>query len=194
MRTYRQDIPECLEHIVSRALQKEPDRRYGSGLELASDLSECYDEIRHTDERVNFQERLNALNKLNFFRDFTRTELNEVLKATQWLEYEAGSIIITEGEIDDCFYIIVLGEVAVSKGEKILSLLKQGDCFGEMAYLGKMKRTANIKALKKSVLMKITASLMEEASLETQNRFFKVLLQTLIQRLKCANQLISKES
>ncbi|MBW1799119.1 MAG: protein kinase [Deltaproteobacteria bacterium] len=192
LRKYSQDIPEGLEYIVSKALQKDPDRRYKNGLEFASDLSECYDNLRYTGETVNFQEKRNALNKLNFFKYFTSKELNEVLKATQWLEYDTESTIITEGEIDDCFYIIVLGEVAVSKGENFLSSLNQGDCFGEMAYLGKTKRTANIKALSRTILMKINASIMEETSIETQNRFFKVFSQTLIQRLERANRLISK--
>ena len=191
LRKYRRDIPESLEHIVSRMLEKDPTRRYQRGSEIAAELSETYDKIRHTDEKIDFQEKFNALKKLNFFKDFTQTEINEVLRVTQWLQCEADSVIVTEGEIDECFYIIVLGEVSVSKGNKNLAVLKQGDCFGEMAILSKTKRTANIKALSKAVLMKINASIMEETSLNTQNRFFKVFSKTLIQRLAYANQMLS---
>ena len=193
LRKHRRDIPESLEHVVSRMLEKEPARRYQSGSEIAAELSESYDKIRYTGERIDFQERINALKKLNFFKDFTQTEINEVLKVTQWLQCEADAVIITEGKIDDCFYIIVLGEVAVIKGNKNLALLKQGDCFGEMAILGKTTRTADIKALSKTALMKINASILEETSLNTQNRFFKVFSKTLIQRLAHANQLLSKD-
>ena len=82
-----------------------------------------------------------------YFKNFTSGELNEVLETTQWLKYDAGDTIINEGEIDDSFYIIVLGDVVVSKNSKAIAALKQGDCFGEMAYLGKTRRAADIKAL-----------------------------------------------
>ena len=189
--THRKNIPDSLERIVSRALEKDPAYRYQSGSELASDLSESYDKIRFLEDKINYQEKFTALKRLNFFKDFTIEELGEVLKTTLWLEHEADTHIITDGEIDDCFYIIVIGEVVVSKEGKSLAYLKQGDCFGEMAYLGKTKRTADIKALEKTVLMKVNTSIMERTSLNTQNRFYKVFSRTLIERLSSANRVIA---
>jgi serine/threonine-protein kinase len=131
------------------------------------------------------------LKKLNFFREFSLTELNEILHSTQWLEYEPGSPVITEGEIDDSFYIIVMGGVMVKKGEKPLAKLKPGDCFGEMAYLGQIKRTASIQAISKSILMKINASIIQATSNNTQLLFFKVFSETLIRRLTQTNRLLA---
>jgi CRP-like cAMP-binding protein len=117
-----------------------------------------------------------------------------MLKATEWVKYEAGSTIITEGEIEECFYIIVVGEVIVKKREKSLAVLKTGDCFGEMAYLGKTTRTATIEALKNTILMKINASIIDQTSISTQLRFYKVFFNTLIQRLVHTSELLSKLS
>ena len=193
LKNYRKEIPGPLESIVSRAMEKDPSRRYKSGLELASDLSECYDTIRFLDEKIKFGERYNSLKKLHFFSEFANRELNEVIKSAKWLEYETGAKIITEGEIENCFYIIVFGEVAVRNEGTSLASLKQGDCFGEMAYLADTKRTADITALGKTILIKINASIMENTSLGTQNRFYKAFSQTLIKRLIRANKLIAKD-
>jgi len=191
---YRQDIPEALGRIVMRALAKDLTERYQSGRQLASELVASFDKLRVLDEAINPQEKLNALKKITFFKDFSSSELAEVLKTTQWLKYKAAEVIITEGEIEDCFYIIVAGEVVVTKQSKQLAVLKQGDCFGEMAYLGKTKRTASIKTLSNTILMKINASIIEQMSNNTQFRFYKVFSHTLIQRLSRASELLSQKS
>ena len=63
-----------------------------------------------------------------------------------------------EGELDDCFYIIVTGKAVVRKNEKTIRTLHMGDCFGEMGYLAKTKRTASIVAENSTALMKINST------------------------------------
>ena len=188
----RSDLPNSLEQIVRRALEKDPIKRYQTGLELASDLSLYFDHLRYSEEEIKYEEKHNALRKINFFRDFTSSELSEVLRVTQWYEYEAASTIITEGEMDDSFYIIIAGEVIVKKHGKRLAILKRGDCFGEMAYIGKIKRTATIEAFDNTILMKINSTVVDQMSMGTQLRFYKVFSNTLIQRLAVTSEQIAR--
>ena len=190
----RQDVPESLERIVMQALEKDLAKRYQTGEQLASELSASFDNLRFLDEEINSKEKFNALKKIRFFEDFTSSELVEVLKTTQWLKCDSAETVITEGDIEDSFYIIVVGEVMVSKQAKQLAVLKPGDCFGEMAYLGTAKRTATIETLSDTILMKINASIIEQMSINTQLRFYKVFSHTLIQRLSRTSELFSKKS
>ncbi len=186
------DIPESLDRIVMRALQKEPAKRFQSCFQLASELKAAFEDLKEIDEKIEFEEKCNALRRIHFFHDFKLMELAEVLKIAQWYEVEANAIIISEGEFEaDSFYIIVDGEVLVKKHGKPLNALKRGDCFGEMAYLGRSKRTASIEALRDSVLMKIAAPMAAETSDSTQLRFYKAISTTLIQRLARASELLS---
>ena len=73
-----------------------------------------------------------------------------------------------------------------------MAVLKPGDCFGEMAYLGTTTRTATIETLSDTILMKINASIIERMSINTQLRFYKVFSHTLIQRLSRTSELFSK--
>ncbi|MCI0399702.1 MAG: serine/threonine-protein kinase [Gammaproteobacteria bacterium] len=194
MRNYRADIPEVLEEIVSKAMKKDPDERYQMGLELASDLSKAFKHLEGTREDVAAQERFNAVKQLEFFKGFPDTEIWEILRASAWLEYRHGQEIIVEGDIDDSFYIIVFGSVVVMKGNKRIRILGDGDCFGEMGYLTKSKRTATIVAEGETSLLKIKSTVISQVSLECQVRFLKVFLRTLIQRLSVTTQKVSQES
>ena len=70
----------------------------------------------------------------------------EIIRASVWQEADLGEVIVREGDVDDAFFIITAGRVEISKEGQLLSELKEGDCFGEMGYLNKIKRTATVTA------------------------------------------------
>lgn len=187
-------IPEFLQHIILRSLEKDLKDRYQTGLQLASELRSCFDHLRPLDEEMNYEKKLNILKRVNFFKDFLPAELAEVVKVAKLIKCEPNSIVITEGEIEDCFYIIGTGELLVTKGGKSLAILKQGECFGEMAYLSKTQRTATIKALNKSYLIKFNSSAIENMSIRTQLSFYKGFNSTLIIRLTRAGESLSNKT
>jgi serine/threonine-protein kinase len=45
VRTYRPELPQCLEDIISRALQKETDQRFENGAAMASALRQCQEQL-----------------------------------------------------------------------------------------------------------------------------------------------------
>ena len=65
--------------------------------------------------------------------------------------YTDGQIIIHQGEMGDCMYVIQEGEVEVlqvTNGHEIhLAQLKAGDFFGEMAIFEREVRSATVRAL-----------------------------------------------
>ncbi len=189
LRSYRKDIPDILEKIVHHALQKSPEKRYKMGLNIAADLSLTFDYLEKPQEDIEQEEKLNAVEKLQFFKGFSTAEIVEIINAGMWQTFTEGSQIITEGELEDSFYIIVSGGVSVLKGERVIRQLQAGDCFGEMGYLSKTKRTATIAAASAVQLLKLNALLIEQASLECQLRFSKAFLKTLVQRLSMTTSL-----
>ena len=68
------------------------------------------------------------------------------------LRYAHDELIIREGDQDETFFIIEKGTVEVyllspHGSRKVLTTLREGDFFGEMALLTGQKRTANVCAL-----------------------------------------------
>jgi serine/threonine protein kinase len=190
MRTYRTDMPEILEKIVYHALQKEQTHRYTMGLNMAADLSLAFDYLEAPGKDIEEEEQFNAVRSLKFFQEFPDTEVWEILRACIWQEAEEGEEIIMEGDIDDSFYIIVSGTVEVNKGGRRIGLLHTGDCFGEMGYLEKTRRTATIVTLERMQLMKVSSTLIDQVSVDCQLRFSKAFLRTLVRRLSSTTAMV----
>ncbi len=64
--------------------------------------------------------------------------------------YRDGEIIFEEGNSGDWVYVVLSGEVEVSKTVEgkvfTLGILKQGEVFGELALIGAVRRTATTRA------------------------------------------------
>ncbi|MFT5134530.1 MAG: serine/threonine protein kinase [Gammaproteobacteria bacterium] len=193
MSDYRADVPEVLENIVRKAMQKNIADRYQMGLEFATDLTRAFENLEAKQADISAEEKFNMIKKLEFFQGFPDAEMWEILRASNWQEYKPGEDIIVEGELDDCFYIIITGKVVVKKNAKIIRTLHLGDCFGEMGYLAKTKRTASIMAENATALMKINSIVISQVSLNCQVRFLKVFLRTLIHRLSVTTESISQD-
>ena len=190
----RPEVPPILAHIVDRALKKTSGERYKTGLDVAADLSLVFDHLELFKVGLSDHEKLELVKELTFFTDFSEAEVEEVIKASQWLEFDPGTTIIVEGAVDNSFYIMVSGEVAVHKAGTDLGILGPGDCFGEMALAGNRSRSATIQARSAVTAMKVRASLIEQASVHCQLRFYKVFLRTLIERLSSATARVSGQS
>jgi serine/threonine protein kinase len=194
MRDFRTDVPEPLEAIVARMLAKPTGDRYQMGMDVAADLSRVFESLEGPEQDITIEEKFSAVKKLEFFQGFPDAEIWEIIRAATWQDYDPDQDIIVEGELDDCFYIIVQGKVAVKKGRnKKIRTLDAGDCFGEMGYLAKTKRTATIAAESATALLKINSTVISQVSLNCQVRFLKVFLRTLIHRLSATTEKISQD-
>ena len=182
--TLRSDVSEELEALVAKALQKEPGARFANGLEFAGKLTQVFQRLRNKNEKIDKQERFNRLRTLEFFHDFSHSEIWEILRASEWREYDEGDEIIREGEMDDRFYVIVDGDVAVQSGRRETGTIGAGQGFGETSYVRGARRTATIVARSPVTLLRVSSTLLEQASSSCQLRFNKVFLRTLIERLQ----------
>ena len=190
----RHDAPAILGHIVNRCLSKDVAGRYKSCLDLAADLSLVFEQMQLSREELSGRAKFERVKDLSFFSDFPDAEIWEVINAASWQEFESGQEIIEEGDVDTSFFVIIEGRVAVRKGRKDLDVLGQGDCFGEMGYIGGAKRTATIVAKTDVTALKITSSLIDKASVNCQLRFKNVFLETMVQRLSHANTVLADRS
>jgi serine/threonine protein kinase len=182
--TYRDDLPEELEHVVAMCLQKDPGKRCPSGNSMAADLTRVHKDLRTKYDSLDNQEHFDLLRTLTFFHEFSHAEIWEVLRASDWHEYKDGEDIVREGEMDDRFYIIVAGNAEVEANGKRLGVLSNGDCFGETSYVRGAKRTASIRASGNVTILRVSSTLMEQVSSACQLRFNKVFLRSLITRLQ----------
>jgi serine/threonine protein kinase len=191
---YRHDLPDELGYSLRRMLKKNPQERYGSGLDLAADLALIFEELDAVVDEDGLQEKFGTIKNLGFFKGFSDADIWELIRACTWRNYPSGSTIIREGDMDHSFYIVLSGVVAIEKNGRNLDNLQVGACFGEMGYLARARRTATAIAKTDVTLMQVNASTIDRAAEATQLRFHKVFVRTLIARLADTTSLLSQLS
>lgn len=191
VREWRPEVPAPLDEIVMRLIEKRPEDRPRSAGETADALAEVFEYLDEHRARIDEEERFKLARGLDFFRDFGDAEIWELVRAADWVEFNGGQRIITEGDQEENFYVLVEGVVTVQKDRAVLGQLVAGDCFGEMGYLRRAPRNATIRALERVVLLKLSKNHMERASKDTQLKFYEVFLRTLIHRLQRTNEMLA---
>jgi eukaryotic-like serine/threonine-protein kinase len=190
----RPDLPAKLVGIVGKAMHRDPRLRYESWFEMASELADTFPQLERYSHEISSTEKFNKLRSLPFFREFRDAELWEVLRGAVWETRPRDENLLLEGEIGQAFFIIAAGQVKVVKDEKLLNVLKEGDCFGEMAYLSgdRARRSASIVSVSEVQLLKVQASHVEALSEGCQLRFTREFLRTLIERLTWTSSVLAQ--
>ena len=190
----RPDLPPRIDAIVMRALAKDAAARYQTWDEFAHDLATALGREEKREQGFAESEKFDTLRKLEFFRQFTDVELWEVLRLATWHQHPRDTVLIQENDIGSSFFILISGEVKVVKQERLLNVLKRGECFGEMAYLGKQKfqRSASVVALSAIAVIEIRAETLAKASDLCRHHFHGAFLELLVDRLAMANMRLSQ--
>jgi len=184
----RPDLPPIIEEIIKKAIAKDPSERYQSCTEFAYDLRIAMRGLTkiNTDEKI--KDVVDFVHHLRFFQSFSEDQVKEIVSLSHVIKVEKGKIIVSQGEIDDTFYIIMSGEAKVKKHNKDIACIGTGDCLGEMALIGGQTRVADVVADTDCVLLKISSSLLDNASDSVKHLFFKNFAITLVHRLSDSRQ------
>jgi serine/threonine protein kinase len=191
---FRNDVPEGLEYALNRMLKKKADKRYSMGLDLAADLALIFEDLDRVENQDSLRDKFETVQNLGFFQGFTDADIWELVRACDWHNYPKGTSIIKEGEEDHSFYIVLSGLVSVEKNGQKIESLQEGDCFGEMGYLTKAKRSASVIATTDVALIQVNASTLDRAEEGTQLRFLKIFVKTLIGRLADTTSVLSQST
>ena len=191
---FRPEVPTPIDQIVKKTLQKRLEARYQTWDELAQDLVRVFNNLQTPEQPVPDTEKFNTLRRLEFFRNFTDVDIWQVLHISNWNRIAAGTSLIREGETGTSFFILASGEVKVTKSDRVLNVLKAGECFGEMAYLGRreFKRSASVASVTEITVIEIKADALNAATESCRHQFTAAFLELLVTRLESADVRLSQ--
>lgn len=103
--------------------------------------------LRHVDAVALAPAGLDTLRSLSMLAPLPPRVLERLARSSEVHRFAPGTTIFAEGDDGDRFYVIEEGEVAVSIGGEEVSRLVAGGCFGEIALLRDVPRTATVRAV-----------------------------------------------
>jgi len=97
------------------------------------------------DERARrLQLKREVLERMPLFGRLSERELLRIMQVAHARPCEPGEVVIREGDRGDELFIVLSGQVRVTRGEAVLSTLKMGEHFGEMALIRATPRSATV--------------------------------------------------
>ncbi len=173
---------EGLDHLVSPSSGSVPHEPVQP--QAASTLSP-------EDQEKIFKEnsaKVKLMEASDFFKGFSRAEILELLRFRNvFTKHSIEKKIVSQGDKERSFFIIIKGSANVIKNGKLLRKLEKGDTFGEMSILDGVPRTADVLAGRDCCTIRVDAIVLEKAALPLQMKFYKKFSRLLATRLELAN-------
>jgi signal transduction histidine kinase len=103
---------------------------------------------------------LDELRKIPLFADLSEEDLKRLYQMAETVSVPAGQLVLREGDQGDSLFVVLSGELEVTKRQGsqdiLLALYEPGQFFGEMALLEQAPRSASVRTLQKSRLLVIS--------------------------------------
>lgn len=167
------DIPEQMDAVIRKALEKDLYSRYKNGTEFAKDLAAVRYKIIDDKQVLPDTDRFMVLRKLPFFGEFDDVELWEVLRLCKWRKVGDKIKLLREGDNDLRFGVVLEGRVELSvEGNKVMEL-GVGEVFGELAWLDHLqsKQLMTTVTLEPLTYLEINPAALSLATDEVQELF-----------------------
>lgn len=127
------------------------------------------------------EQRIDTLRSAGFFARLPLTSLEPLAEQLSETRARAGERIVMKGDIGDCVYIVVSGQVRVHDRLHVFSHLGPGEVFGELAALSAEPRSASVTADVDSVLLRLAQQPFLEL-LEVEGQMARDVIQLLSTR------------
>lgn len=148
-------VATCIEFADDMGISL--DRQIKDGLTASNEslLSRMVMQKQKENKMLTTVERVIILKSLSMFAETPDEALAELADQLQEQLVHPGDVIVREGETGDSLYIIVDGKVEVVDDNRVLNQLGARAVFGELSMLDSSPRTATIRALEETSLLRL---------------------------------------
>ena len=90
--------------------------------------------------------KVQALKRAPLLAGLSRKELTHLARVTEDVDLDAGQVLCREGQTGEEFFVLMEGEVEITRHGKTIETRGGGDFFGEIALVEGVPRTATVIA------------------------------------------------
>jgi CRP-like cAMP-binding protein len=128
-------------------------------------------------------EQILFLQSVPIFRELSGEELNFIAGITEQLSMAKGETLFHAGDPGDAMYLILHGSVSIQLNDQEIVRIGRRDCFGEMAVIDNLPRSADAVAAQDTELLRIDAQSFDEL-LQEKHQIVKGIFKVLSSRLR----------
>ena len=184
----RKELPKEIDGVVLKALGKKPEHRYATWAEFGLALSGVGQQVLPPGA-IPDSEKYVALKSVGMLAGLSDWELWELARAGDWARVPAKKTIVSENAKGKSFFFVGKGQAKVTRQGRLLNMINEGECFGEMAYIrgGEIPRHATVESVSELLLAKYRPEAVSRMSLGAQLYLTRALVRNLTDRLELAN-------
>ena len=188
------ELPEQLDQVIRKALEKDLYSRYKNGADFAKDLSAVRYKILDDSTGTEDTSRYSILRKMPFFTEFEDVEIWEFLRISRWRRIESNTLVMREGDADQRFGLIIDGCVELSVDGQRVDAVGAGEVFGELAYLDQQEHRHMYTAVTTvaTTYLELNPAALSLATDECQDAFRTRLITVVARRLGAAYRELAK--
>ena len=181
----RSGLNPLFDDIYARATARDPAARYDSWEDFAADLRRISEGAAVVDGATT---QLAQLRALPFFREFSRESLAEAAGMARWFDVRAGSPLVGEGDPGYTFFVIVRGQMRVTRRGTLLRIHGAGQCLAETAFLRHTasRRFATVTAVTDCTVVEFDPDVLWLASEACTRHFQQAFLTSVAEKLENA--------
>jgi CRP/FNR family transcriptional regulator, cyclic AMP receptor protein len=90
--------------------------------------------------------KVEALKRAPLFQGLSKKDLTDLARVTEDMELAQGAVLCKEGDTGQEFFVILDGDIEVTRNGKPVAVRGGGDFVGEIALLEDTRRTATVTA------------------------------------------------
>lgn len=188
------ELPDQLDQVIRKALEKDLYSRYKNGADFAKDLSAVRYKILDDSTGTEDTSRYSILRKMPFFTEFEDVEIWEFLRISRWRRIESNTLVMREGDADQRFGLIIDGCVELSVDGQRVDAVGAGEVFGELAYLDQQEHRHMYTAVTtaSTTYLELNPAALSLATDECQDAFRTRLITVVARRLGAAYRELAK--
>lgn len=127
---------------------------------------------------------LKNLKSIGILEPFEDQEIFKLLEMSKVRKYKAGEHILRQGQSETWFYLLLSGQVKISKnGKEVANLSEKGEIFGEMGAMDCSRRSASAYAVTNTVCLATDMFYIENLTGNDKTAFGYVLYRLLAEIL-----------
>ncbi len=123
------------------------------------------------------------LKEIELFQSLPEEILEELIEVSKVVHLDANEALFEDGDQGDSIFAVISGRMALYKDEQEITLLWQGQFFGELAVIEHKPRSATVIASCKSQLLEMPKDFFHELLIH-HNSFLTTVLKTICQRVR----------